>query len=356
MALRTLPGRAGAVLALREAVDSGATPGGVLVAGWGDETEILWAYGWAETGPPGKRRRMSTATTFDLASLTKVVATLPVVLRLVSDGRISLGSRVAELLPGFGTEPAERAEVTVEHLLTHTSGLPPEREYWRLGLAPDELKQRFLEEPLELVPGAKPGDKVAYSDIGFMALGWLAEAVTGQGLASLVSKWVLGPLGLTHTGYGPRPANQVAATERGPNGRYVVGVVHDENAAAFGGPIGHAGLFSTASDIAAYAGAWLSESENWLPRRWREEAVKDKTAGLGGHRGLGWVARGDKFDPLGEAWPATAVSHTGFTGTSLAFDPPSGRWVALLTNDVHFGRGRGTIKALRQAVYEALAP
>lgn len=341
---------------LRGAVDSGATPGGVLAAGWGDETEVLSAYGWAEAGPPGERRAMSTSTVFDLASLTKVVATLPVVLRLLADGRIGLGSKVADLLPGFGTGAAARAEVTVEHLLTHTSGLPPHREYWRLGLGSAELRQRFLEEPLELAPGDLPGGKVVYSDIGFMLLGWLAEAVTGRSLSSLVSEWVAEPLGLGGTGYGPRPAGDVAATEMGPDGRYIVGVVHDENAACLVAPVGHAGLFSTPGDIATYARAWLSGSEDWLPRRWREEAVRDRTLGLGGHRGLGWVARGDAFDPLGEAWPATAVSHTGFTGTSLAFDPPSGRWVVLLTNDVHFGRGRGTVKELRRAVHEALAP
>ena len=350
------PGALTALSVLRAAVDAGTTPGGVLAAGWGDETEMLSAYGWAEAGPPGEGRRMLTSTAFDLASLTKVVVTLPVVLRLLADGHIALGSRVAELLPGFGTEPAERAEVTVEHLLTHTSGLPPHREHWRLGLSPVELRQRFLEEPLELAPGARPGSAVVYSDIGFILLGWLAEAVTGQRLTSLVSEWVVGPLGLTRTGYGPRPAEEVAATEMGREGSYIAGVMHDENAAALVAPVGHAGLFSTAGDIAAYAAAWLSKSEGWLPRSWRDEAVRDRTAGLGGHRGLGWVARGDAFDPLGETWPATAVSHTGFTGTSLAFDPPSGRWVALLTNDVHFGRGRGTVKELRRAVQEALAP
>ena len=341
-----------AVSLLRDAVDSGSTPGGVLAAGWGPEREFLCAYGWAETGPSGHGRPMGTGTVFDLASLTKVTATLPVVLRLLADGRLRLDSRVAELLPGFGGEPEERAQVTVEHLLTHTAGLPAHREHWRLGLGPAGLKRRFLGEPLEGVPG----ERVVYSDIGFMLLGWLAEAVTGQRLDTLVSDWVARPLGLGSTSFGPRPANDVAATEMGRDGSYIAGVVHDENAAALGEAVGHAGLFSTAADLAAYLGAWISESAEWLPRCWRHEAVRDRTAGRDGHRGLGWVARGDGFDLLGEAWPATAVSHSGFTGTSLAFDPPSGRWVVLLTNDVHFGRGRGTIKALRRAVHQALAP
>jgi CubicO group peptidase (beta-lactamase class C family) len=337
---------AAAVAALERAVDAGETPGGVLAAGWGAETELLFAYGWAETGE--RQREVTTATLFDLASLTKVVGTLPVVLHLVGEGRLALGSRASELLPGFGAAPEERARMTVEHLLTHTSGLPPFRDYWKLGLEAGELRCRLLEEPLE----SPPGERVAYSDIGFLVLGWLAEAVTGRHLDELVADWVASPLGLARTRYGPVRPSDAAATEKG----YRVGVVHDETAAALGAPVGHAGLFSTAADLGAYLGAWLSSGQEWLPSELRASALTDRTAALGGHRGLGWVARGDAFDQLGESWPGTAVSHTGFTGTSLALDPPSGRWVVLLTNDVHYGRGRGTIRALRMAVHEALAP
>jgi serine-type D-Ala-D-Ala carboxypeptidase len=345
-----LGGTSAATGALKSAVDAGETPGAVLAAGWGEKTELLWAYGWAETG--ARRRPMSTGTIFDLASLTKVVGTLPVVLHLLSDGRLRLESSVAELLPGFGAEPEERARVTVEHLLTHTSGLPAYREYWRLGLEPAALAQRLLEEPLVAPPGAQ----FVYSDIGFIVLGRVAEAVTGRSLDALVAEWVAAPLGLRHTGYAAVPGDEVAATEPGADGSCRVGVVHDETAAALYVAAGHAGLFSTAGDLAAYLGAWASSGDGWLPQRWRQEAARDRTARLGAHRGLAWVARGDSFDRLGPRWPSTAVSHTGFTGTSLAVDPPSGRWVVLLTNDVHFGRDRGTIKTLRLAVHEALAP
>jgi CubicO group peptidase (beta-lactamase class C family) len=335
---------------LVSAVDAGETPGAVLAAGWGDEIELLWAYGWAETGT--RRRPMSAGTVFDLASLTKVVGTLPVVLHLLWDGGLSLESKVADLLPGFSTGLEERARVTVEHLLTHTAGLPADREYWRLGLEPAELARRLLEEPLV----APPGSQFVYSDIGFILLGWVAEAVTGQRLDALVQEWVVAPLRLGHTGYSPAKGHDVAATEPGADGGFRVGVVHDETAAALSVPAGHAGLFSTAGDLAAYLGAWASSGDGWLPLIWRQEAVRDRTARLDAHRGLGWVARGDAFDRLGDSWPSTAVSHTGFTGTSLAIDPPSGRWVVLLTNDVHFGRDRGTIQALRLGVHEAVAP
>jgi len=324
----------------------------VLAAGWGQETEVVFACGWAETGE--RERKMSCSTVFDVASLTKVVVTLPIALHLLQEGDLELGTTVADVLFGFaGDGPAERRRVTVEQLLTHTSGLPPYRDYWKLGLGPAELAARLVSEPLV----ALPGREVVYSDIGFYLVGRVCETVTGRRLDELACAWVTSPLGMAETSYGPRlGAEEVAATEPGPDGKAKVGVVHDETAAALGGVSGHAGLFSTAGDLALYLQAWLAPGDRWLARSWREQACVDRTAALGGHRGLGWVARGDAYDQLPENWPVTAVSHTGFTGTSLAFDPPSGRWVVLLTNDVHFGRNRGTIKLLRQAVHRALAP
>ena len=335
---------------LEEAVRSMATPGAVLASGWGTETDAVRACGSAEVEP--EPRAMTTGTAFDLASLTKVVATLPVVLHLLATNTIGLGTRVADVLEGFGSDPPERAMVTVEHLLTHTSGLPGERKYWRLGLSPDALRRRFLTEPLVNPPGLV----VTYSDLGFMLLGWLVEAVTGQGLGAVVTEWVCRPLGLASTGYGPWRQGNVAATELGPDGRPRVGVVHDGNAAALQRPAGHSGLFSTAGDLTAYLQAWTVPGDSWLPRRLREEAVTDRTASLNGHRGLGWVGRHDGYDQLSDSWPESAVFHSGFTGTSLALDMPSGRWVVMLTNDVHFGRDRGVINDLRRAVHSALAP
>src|SRR5579875_445401 len=202
-------GERAAVRALQQAVSAGSTPGGVLVAGRGADVELIEAVGWAECGE--RMRPMTTDTLFDVASLTKVVATLPVILRLLADGELALDTRVAEVLPAFGGASPARSAVDVEHLLTHTSGLPAHREYWRLGLSRDALRERLLAEPLR----ARPGTRVCYSDIGFLALGWVAEALTGRALDRLVGDWVLAPLGLRRTGYGPRPEADVAATEAG---------------------------------------------------------------------------------------------------------------------------------------------
>jgi len=334
---------------LRRAVEEGRVPGGVLAAGWGSDLELLGAIGWAETG--SAPREVSVDTVYDLASLTKVVATLPVVVGLLAEGSLELDTPVAEVLPEFSSE-GQRADVAVHHLLTHTSGLPSHRQYWKLGLAPAELRARLLREPLE----SAPGECVRYSDIGFLVLGWMAEAVAGAPLDHLVAKGVTGPLGLGRTSFGPCHEADVAATEAAGDGTYRVGVVHDETAAALGRPVGHAGLFAPAGDVAAYLAAWTDPSDRWLPAPLRRAACTDRTAGRGGHRGLGWTARYDSYDQLGDAWPATAVFHSGFTGTSVALDLPSRRWVVLLTNDVHFGRDRGTINPLRREIHTALAP
>lgn len=343
-------GERAALDALEQAVAAGATPGGVLAAGWGTRVELLEAVGRAKTGERG--RPMTIDTVFDLASLTKVVATLPVVLRLIADRRLTLETPVVDVLSAFGGDSPWRSQVHLEHLLTHTAGLPAHREYWRLGLSPQALRDRLVSEPLQ----APPGRRVLYSDLGFLALGWIAEAVAGRTLDALVADWVLTPLEMSRTGYGPRTDDEVAATEVRPDGGCVIGTVHDETAAALGVPVGHAGLFAPAADLATYLGAWAADCDRWLPRELREAATRDRTAGLDGHRGLGWTARHDTYDQLGAAWPETGVFHSGFTGTSLALDPVSGRWVTLLTNDVHFGRQRGLINPLRHAVHTALAP
>lgn len=344
-----------ALARLREAVEAGTTPGGVLGVGVGRTVEGVAALGSAETGE--HTRPVTEETYFDVASLTKVAATLPVVLGLIADGRLTLESRVVEVLPDFAHGTAspngseQRSAVTVEHLLTHTSGLPSHSELWRLGLEPDALRRRFVTAPLS----TPPGTHVEYSSVGFMVLGWMVEGLTGKGLDVLLSEYVTEPLGLRHTSFGPL-SGDIAATERGTDGRYRVGVVHDENAAALGTATGHAGLFSTAGDLASYLAAWTNPKEDWLPVHLRCASVRDRTASLDGHRGLGWTARHDRYDQLGPAWPDSAVFHSGFTGTSLALDPPSERWVVLLTNDVHFGRGRGWMNALRHAVHTPLAP
>jgi serine-type D-Ala-D-Ala carboxypeptidase len=336
---------------LTAAVEDGKIPGAVFVAGGAGRPACAVVAGQAQVhgGPPRPMRR---DTLFDLASLTKVVATLPVILRLAELGELGVDDLVARFLPGFSGE--RRDEITVRQLLAHTSGLPAEIKFWQRYTDPERAALAMLEVALEHPPGVA----AVYSDIGFMLLGRVAAAITGGPFDDAVAELVTGPLALARTCFRPGPAQgagQAAATELQPDGTALTGVVHDENARFFGGVAGHAGLFAPADDLARYLEqAWLGDALLAPASRWA--ACRIQTEGTGGRRGLGWVLRGDAHDSLGTRWPPSSATHTGFTGTSLAFDPVSGAWAVLLTNDVHYGRNRGVIRGIRESVHDRCAP
>jgi CubicO group peptidase (beta-lactamase class C family) len=353
---------------IEDAVARGVVPGAVLAAGLGSARPALLHVAGDAQRDGAARRPMSADTIFDLASLTKVTATLPCVLRLVADGDIGLDDPVHRYLPAFargGDNGAGRDRVNVRHLLTHTSGLPDTRRYYEHLHDPAEIRAAALAEPLVTAPGSV----VSYSDIGFIVLGELCALVTGSGLDLLVRDLVCAPLGMTDTGYLPVPAmaRRIASTEQ-VAGVAKTGIVHDENAEALGGVAGHAGLFGTAADLARYAAAWAcADGEEAaalrLPGWLRAQALTCQTDGLTsagtsgqGRRGLGWGLRGDRWDNMGDGWPATGAGHTGFTGTSLSVDPASGMWAVLLTNAVHFGRGpEHSVVTLRKQVHALTA-
>jgi CubicO group peptidase (beta-lactamase class C family) len=347
-----LAGRRTAREVIAAAVRGGVIPGAVFAAGApGRPAEVVVAGLAQSRGGPARAMRRDTL--FDLASLTKVVATLPAVLRLAGRGALALDDRVTRFLPAFGGQG--RDDVTVRQLLAHTSGLPSGFPFWRRCRDQDEASRALLRVPL----AAPPGTRVAYSDVGFMLAGRVVSAVTGSPLDISVGELVTGPLGLTRTGFRPDEARgapaAAAATELQPDSTALTGTVHDENARFFAGVAGNAGLFAPLDDLIRYLdAAWAGG--DFLPPALRREACRTQTAGLGGARGLGWVLRGDPADCMGTRWPPGSVGHTGFTGTSLAFDPASGGWVVLLTNEVHLGRDRGVIQGLRQAVHDRCAP
>ena len=339
---------------LESAVAGGGIPGLVAMVGHGPAILRQWVAGQADTNPA---RPMLAGTIFDLASLTKVVATTTVTLALISRGELALDDPVVAYLPRF--EACRGGPVTVRHLLTHTSGLPKGRKFHRWCRSRDELLRDLYQTSLE----APPGSRVVYSDLGFMALGEMVAAVTGGPLDSVTAGLVTGPLAMTATGFNPPgPAQRFAATEAistevaasGPAGDALAwsGTVHDENARLMGGVAGHAGLFAPAADLARFASWWVSDADTVVPAALRRAAATCQM----GRRGFGWACPGDAFDILGGHWPATAVSHTGFTGTSLTLDPASGLWLVLLTNAVHAGRDATAVQALRRAVHAAVTP
>jgi CubicO group peptidase (beta-lactamase class C family) len=278
-----------------------------------------------------------------------VVATTTVTLALASRGQLGLGDPVAGYLPDFGA--CRDAHVTIAHLLTHTAGLPAGRTFHRWCGSRAELLRDLGQTSLD----APPGSRVVYSDLGFIALGEVMAAVAGEPLDAAVRRLVTGPLGMTATEFNPNgPPDRFAATERRQDGTAWTGTVHDENARLMGGVAGHAGLFAPAADLARFAAWWVSEDDAVVPAALRRAAATCQTEGPGtGRRGYGWACPGDGFDILDGHWPPTAVSHTGFTGTSLALDPATGLWVVLLTNAVHSGRDHTAVQSLRRAVHAA---
>ncbi|MGH9067318.1 MAG: serine hydrolase domain-containing protein [Acidimicrobiales bacterium] len=346
------PGRLGAVGDLLEAaVGTRGIPGAVVAVGLGPgEPAYRWTGGWAEGGSGRAGREMTPGTVFDLASLTKVMATLPCVLALVEGGAVELDDPVVRFLPDF-SGPGKDG-VSVRHLLSHTSGLPDHREYYRTCPTPEAVMKAALAEPLV----ERPGAAMCYSDVGFMVLAEVVRAVTGLGIDAAARDLVFSRLGMEGAGYLPAAGDRatIAATEAVGGEPPKVGVVHDENAEALGGVAGHAGLFAPVEDVVTYVRAWVDPASPLLEPATRAEALRCQTPGLEARRGLGWTLRGDRWDHTDGAWPATAAGHTGFTGTSVALDPASGAWVVMLTNAVHYGRDKTAIVALRRRVHAAV--
>lgn len=295
----------------------------------------------------------TTATIFDLASLTKVVTTTTAVMQLVEAGYVALGAPICRYLPGF--ERAGKGGVTVAHVLTHTSGLPAGRLFYKRLEGHDTIVEAIKRVRLVSAPGAQ----VIYSDLGFITLGALVAQVAGAPLNVYAATHIFQPLGMGDTGYQPAEAlrRRIAATEYQPGRGMVWGTVHDENAAAMGGVSGHAGLFASAADLAAFTAMLLGESNSSSTLVLKPETVRHmfalQTGGLVARRGYGW--EGGQLSYMGRLAAGNAVGHTGFTGTSIVLDPERRLSVILLTNRVHPMRTGPDLSPIRAAVSDAAA-
>ncbi|MCO1593624.1 serine hydrolase [Micromonospora sp. RHAY321] len=300
-------------------------------------------------------------TIFDLASVSKLFTTI-VTMQQVERGRVELDAPVARYVPEFAA--GGKATVTVRMLLTHTSGLPAFTALWSRYPTPEQRFAAALATPLSA--GATPGSQYVYSDLGLIALGVLVERVTGRPLAELVRDGVTRPLGMTDTGYNPGPEqrSRIAATEYQPYaGRGMVwGEVHDENAWSLGGVAGHAGVFSTAADLAVLCQSLLNGGEYHGRRILRPDTVRAmlvnhnaplESAYPESDRGLGFELNKHWY-MMGLSSPV-AFGHTGFTGTSIVVDPLSHSFVIMLSNRVHPDRGWGSNNVARRAVARDLA-
>ena len=332
---------------LERATEARVTPGAVLAYRTREGDAKLEAVGARSYGGPST----TTDTLYDAASLTKVTATLPSILRLVAEGEIALSDRVDRFFSAAGWfRSPSLAEVTIEALLRHDSGLPS----W-LPLYASLSNRRTALAAVLNAPIEKPGE-VVYSDLGFMLLGAIVERVSHQRLDAFARSNVFEPLGMYATTYLPEGAGPFAPTEDcGWRDRLLEGEVHDENATVWDGVSGHAGLFSTAPDLLTYAHAWLARDARLGPEWLLETCTREYAVGTSGERrGLGWML-GWSGCPGGPDTPETSFGHTGFTGTSMWIEPEAGIATVLLTNRVHPRRGSpAEIAQLRKDVHTAV--
>jgi CubicO group peptidase (beta-lactamase class C family) len=320
------------------------TADGPLDRGW------TGTLSWGFLGPDGTRLDDSPVDgteLWDLASVTKPIVGLAV-MALVERGALTLGDTVGGRLPDYRT--SDKRVLTVEQLLTHTSGLPGQVPLFRDHPTRESLLASIAALPLR----AAPGTRVEYSSQGFMLLGLIAEAAGGQPLDVLVRDLVCEPLGMTATVFNPVPGARAVATENCPwRGRVVVGQVHDENAVVLGGVCGHAGLFAPLDDMERLGRSLAGGGRGLL----REETFALMTAGhtdgLALRRGLAWQGQDPAGSPIGPSFGPRSYGHTGFTGTSVWVDPDTGRYAVLLTNRVHPSRDGEGITGVRHAFHAA---
>jgi uncharacterized protein YbbC (DUF1343 family) len=336
---------------VRQAIARRELPGAVILVARQGRIVYWRAFGFRAVEP--ERVPMTRDTVFDLASLTKVVATATSVMILVERGKIRLGDPVARYIPEFAQNGKER--ITIEQLLLHRGGLVADNDLADYRDGPEKAMERIY----ALGTVAEPGARFIYSDVGYIVLGELVRRVSGQRLDDFAREHIFRPLGMTETTFTPTGAlrQRCAPTER-RQGRWMQGEVHDPRAHALGGVAGHAGLFSTARDLAIYCQMILNGGEFRGVRILSPLSVRRmvESRGLPFHemRGLGWDINTGYSSNRGDLFPIGSFGHTGFTGTSVWIDPASRTFVIFLSNRVH-PDGRGDVTSLRGRVASIVA-
>ncbi|MFB3142168.1 MAG: serine hydrolase domain-containing protein [Acidobacteriota bacterium] len=323
----------------------------VLVARQG---RIVYRKSFGHRALVPRQEAMTLDTLFDVASLTKVIATTPSIMILVEEGKVSLTDPVSKYLPSFAQHG--KGSITVVQLLTHYSGLRPDLDLDQ----PWEGYETAIELAFQEKPIAPPGERFIYSDINYIVLAEMVREVSGQYLNEFAAQRIFLPLEMTKTRFLPPPQihDQIAPTDY-RDGRMLRGVVHDQTTARMGGVAGHAGVFSTVEDTAIYAqmildGGRYNGVRILSPLSVLQMTIPQSPAGATDWRGLGFDIRTPFSGPRGDLFPVGSFGHTGYTGTSLWIDPFSEVFVILFTNRVH-SDGGGSVIALRKRVASVVA-
>jgi uncharacterized protein YbbC (DUF1343 family)/CubicO group peptidase (beta-lactamase class C family) len=334
---------------IEQAVADGNIPGAVLVVGHDGAVIYRKAYGNRALEP--KHEPMTLDTVFDLASLTKVIATTTAVMQVVEQGKVRMNDPVAKYLPDFAQNGKD--DITVRQLLTHYSGLAPDIE-----LTPAfDSKEAAYRLAFAETPQQAPGAGFVYSDTNFIVLGALVEKVSGEALDAYTQRHIFAPLKMTRTRFVPPAAwrAKIAPTEYDEHEHMLRGVVHDPRARRMGGVAGHAGLFSTADDLAKFAQALLNGGGGILSAVTVEKMTSpEQPPAAPVLRGFGWDIDSPFSSNRGDLLPVGSFGHTGWTGTSIWIDPTTQTYIILLTNAVH-PRGKGNAIGLRSKVATEVA-
>jgi len=330
--------------AIAQAIEDRKCPGAVL---WLEHRGEVYRKAYGARAVVPQREPMTEDTIFDAASLTKVVATTPAIMLLAERGKLTLDDPVCRWIPDFAK--AGKQDVTIRQLMTHTSGLRPgieTRSGWR-------GQQAAIEKACDETLTAPPGTAFRYSDINYILLGEIVQRVSRTPLETFVAREIYRPLKMNDTGYLPSAAllGRIAPTEV-VEGKPLRGVVHDPTARLMGGVAGHAGLFTTASDLARYARCLLNEGVLEGTRVFKPETVRlmtsdQTTPAIAARRGLGWDIDSSYSGPRGEVFPVGSYGHTGWTGTSIWLDPFSHTFLVLMSNRNHPDE-KGSVLSLRR--------
>ncbi len=327
---------------IQQGLEQGAYPCAALAIGIGQNLYLKRTYG-----------DCTENTLFDMASVTKILSPTMIAFRFLEEGLLRLYDCVGDFFPDA---PADKREITILQLMTHTSGIPDHFYFSDYTSDPGDAAKVILNHPLEQTPGGDP----IYTCMGYILLGKILEQIGGAPLDLLAQKYVFDPLGMNHTGY--RPTGDIAPTEMNPaTGKPFQGVVHDENARFLGGISANAGVFSDLDDMITFTkmlacSGKKDDGTTYLSPAMLRTALINRTPNSKGEfRGLGFNLAGSPRNFLGDLMGPRTYGHTGFTGTSIAVDPDTGLWVVLLTNRVCPTRENTKLVRMRSLVHNAAA-
>lgn len=337
-----------AVQLVQQGVTRGVFPSAALAIGIRNEILVRDAWGMNSLYAPNEP--VDPHTLYDIASLSKVVATSTIAFHFIEEGLLSLGDPVGLFFPDA---PQSHQNITIFHLMTHTSGMPAHLYLSELCEDPAAVAHTLMQIPLK----HQTGTQTEYSCLGYILLGKILEQIAGAPLDALAQRHVFDPLRMSRTTYHPR--GSIAYTERDEHGQWLHGVVHDENARFLGGISGNAGVFSCLDDMIQYttmlACQGFIHGTHFLSPAMLKAAAANHTPGLSEYRGLGFQHIGGNPSFFGELMGENTFGHTGFTGTSIAIDPCSGLHVVLLTNRVHPTRENTQLLRFRRLLHNSIA-